>query len=275
MTTKPKLSKLEQVLQKQGITEKEVIKLLESGRTKPSRKYVLGKEGDYAKFGYFSDAHIGHEKFDENLFKYMAEHFNQEEVDFVVDAGDHMEGMSGRDGHVYELAQVGFNAQLDKVCELYPLIQANIFGIDGNHDLWYKSKNSAGVVPGMVMQDSLENYTHLGEWEGDLEVGGKLWIKLFHANDGTAYAHSYKLQKLIESFTGGEKPHILIEGHYHKALYQHLRNVHGFEGGTLCGQTGWMRGKKIPAHKGYGIIEAWYDQSGVNKLRHEFVPGYE
>ena len=47
--------------------------------------------------------------------------------------------------------------------------------------------------------------------------------------------NSYKLQKLMESFTGGEKPNIVLSGHYHKALYMFNRNIHGlecFEGDT-------------------------------------------
>lgn len=270
-----KKSKLEQALENQGLSEADVLKLIKSSRSKPSRRKKIGGKEQSVKYGYFSDAHIGHEKFDTELFYEMADRFNKEKVDFVVDPGDHMEGMSGRPGHVYELNHVGFNAQLDEVIRLYSLIKSDIFGIDGNHDLWYKAKNSAGVIPGEIMQQHLPNYTHLGEWEGDLEVGTGLWLKLFHGNDGTAYAHSYKLQKLVESFAGGQKPHIVHSGHYHKALYQHSRNVHGFESGTLCGQSIFMRGKKLQAHKGYGLVEVWFDRKGVNRLKHEWIPGYE
>jgi len=100
-------------------------------------------------------------------------------------------------------------------------------------------------------------------------------MKLYHGNDGSAYAISYKLQKLIESFTGGEKPNIVLSGHYHKAMEMFSRNVFGFECGTLCGQTRWMRGKKIQAHMGFGIIEVWKNGRGIQRLRHEFFPYYE
>ena len=53
------------------------------------------------------------------------------------------------------------------------------------------------------------------------------------------------------------------------------RNVHGFECGTLCGQTSWMRGKKIPAHMGFGLVKVVVNSTGVERLSHEFVPWYE
>jgi len=88
-------------------------------------------------------------------------------------------------------------------------------------------------------------------------------------------ATSYKLQKLIESLESGKKPQVLLSGHYHKALYMFCRGVHGFECGTICNQTGWMRGKKIPAHKGFGIIDINIaKEGGVESLIHEFYPSY-
>jgi predicted phosphodiesterase len=98
---------------------------------------------------------------------------------------------------------------------------------------------------------------------------------LFHPNDGTAYATSYKIQKLAESFEGGKKPHILIEGHYHKALYAFIRNIHCFESGTLCSQTQFMRGKKISAHKGFFIVELEASKNGIESISPKFYPAYE
>ena len=118
---------------------------------------------------------------------------------------------------------------------------------------WYKQKGDIGLVVGEELQNALPNYHHLGEWEGTLPVSG-VKIMLFHANDGTAYANSYKGQKLVESLDQ-EKPQLIFEGHYHKSLYQYVRRIHQWESGTICGQTGWMRGKKIQAHVGFWRIE--------------------
>lgn len=121
----------------------------------------------------------------------------------------------------------------------------------------------------------VKNYTNLGQDEGDIILPHDTTIKLFHGNDGTAYADSYKIQKLIESFTGGEKPDIVFSGHYHKSLYVARRNIHGFESGTLCGQSKFMRGKKIPAHMGFGIVDVYVGKTGCSRLVHEWVQLYE
>ncbi len=142
------------------------------------------------------------------------------------------------------------------------------------HDQWFFKKNDNGTIVGNELARAVKNYHHLGQDEGDIVVSG-IRIKLFHAGDGTAYATSYKLQKLIESFGGGDKPNIVLSGHYHKAMYMFSRGVHGLECGTLCAQTSWMRGKKIPAHMGFGLVKVTHNKRGVERFSHEFVPWYE
>lgn len=140
---------------------------------------------------------------------------------------------------------------------------------------WYHKKNNAGLIVGRELEDALPNYTHLGEDEANVQLRRNITMKLFHPNDGTAYAISYKMQKAMEAFTGGEKPNILLQGHYHKALYMFNRNIHGLDCGTLCGQTRWMRGKKIPAHKGFWIIDIEMGEGGIGKFSPSFYPGYK
>ena len=53
------------------------------------------------------------------------------------------------------------------------------------------------------------------------------------------------------------------------------RNVHGFEAGTFCGQSWFMRGKKLPAHKGFWMVEANTGKRGIEKLKSTFFPGYD
>ena len=184
--------------------------------------------------------------------------------------------MSGRPGHIYELAHIGATAQLNyatKLFNLAPKLHFNI--IDGNHDQWFKEKGNIGLTSGAELANRCPNVHFLGEWEARVMIHPKVELMLFHGNDGTAYADSYKLQKLIESLEGGKKPNIILSGHYHKQVAIFRRNVFGFECGTLCGQTRFMRGKKIPAHMGFGIIEVWAGKRGVEALSHRFLPCYD
>jgi len=42
-----------------------------------------------------------------------------------------------------------------------------------------------------------------------------------------------------------------------------------------CGQSGWMRGKKLPAHLGFGVVDVFRNSKGIERLTHTFIPGYE
>jgi len=231
---------------------------------------------DHALFGYFADPHVGEKQFSEKLWVRMCHEFRKRGINTVYGVGDNLEGMSGRDGQVFDLAQIGFSAQvnyLEQLVKAFPDLHFHC--IDGNHDGWYFRKNNGGVIVGEEMEKRCPNWHFLGQMESDVELYPGIVMKLFHANDGTAYANSYKLQKLIESFTGGEKPNIVLSGHYHKHLAQWNRNVFAVECGTLCGQTLWMRGKKIPAHMGFGVMDVWYNKTGIDHVDHTFFFDYD
>lgn len=269
----------EKLLEKYKVTPEELEVMLKSkSQAAPSKGQIWQDYfGKHAVFGIISDTHIGHEMFDKPFAENVAKQFKARGIDTVYHCGDILEGMSGRPGHIYELSEIGFEQQMDAASEVIGDIFGDFYvrGITGNHDQWYIKKNNGGVNPGVELEHRLENYVHLGDNEADIEIGPNTKMKLFHAGDGSAYATSYKMQKLVESFTGDEKPHIVVEGHYHKALYMFLRNVHCIEGATLCGQTSWMRGKKIPAHKGAWIIDVEMGKGGIGKFSPEFLPGYK
>jgi hypothetical protein len=219
---------------------------------------------------------MGEKHFHEDLWRAMLRHFRHENIKNVYCVGDNLEGMSGRPGHIYELAHIGATAQLDYATRMFHLAQdLQFYIIDGNHDQWFKEKGNIGLVAGAELAKANPNVHFLGEWEAHIQLADNVDMLMFHANDGTAYADSYKLQKLIESLEGGKKPAIILSGHYHKQIAIFRRNVFGFECGTLCGQTRFMRGKKLQAHKGFGIIEVWTGSRGVERLKHEFVPYYD
>lgn len=266
--------KIDEQLSNLSASEKRAILKGLSGKAEVKTfKHHFGKK--CVKFGYCSDLHIGSKYFSYELWSRMCAYFKREGIEVVYCPGDLTEGMSGRGGHIYELLHIGATAQINESVRLISQAPFQMFSILGNHDLWFKQKADIGLDVGKEIEAKCSNFICLGEWEANVEIFPGVVMKLFHGNDGTAYADSYKLQKLIESFTGGEKPNIVLSGHYHKALSIFRRNVFGFECGTICGQTGWMRGKKIQAHLGFGIIEVWKNGHGIQRLRHEFFPFYE
>lgn len=273
---KKDLGKLEKLLKTSNITAKELEIILKQKHHDPSVRTYVHPARSKIVFGVISDTHIGHKSFDEGFFAYAGKAFKADGVTNVYHVGDILEGMSGRPGHIYELSHIGFNQQIQYAEDLFKehFKSFNIYAITGNHDHWYVEKNNAGANPGEELQRRLPNFTFLGENEADIKFGPNVTMKLFHANDGTAYATSYKMQKLMESFTGGEKPNLLFEGHYHKAMYMFNRNIHGFEAGTLCGQSWFMRGKKLPAHKSFWSVELHLGRRGIEAIIPKLYPAY-
>jgi predicted phosphodiesterase len=241
------------------------------------KKYDHKFQGKHAKFGVISDTHIGHKCFDEELFVRAFKYFQKEGVHIVYHPGDILEGMSRREGHIYELDEVGFQNQINYAEQLLGMSgnKIHLFAITGNHDDWFMKKNNAGINVGEELERRLENFHFLGRNEADVKLQDNVVMKLFHPNDGSAYAPGYKLMKLAESFGGGEKPQILLQGHYHKALYMFNRNIHMYESGTIMSQSEFMRGKKIAAHKGFWVIDAYFNNTGVERLKNTFIPKYD
>lgn len=257
----------------ENYTENELIAIANGGRIIPGLEKVpiINFEGERIRIGVITDTHIGHKRFsDDRLFAAFDE-FRKEKVDFIVHSGDVTEGMSHRSGHIYELDHLGYDKQKKKAVELFSQwTDTDIYAIDGNHDRWYIKSNGALIVSDIA--EVLPNFHFIGHDEGDISLKGKANLKLWHGEDGNSYALSYRLQKIIESLSGGEKPDVMICGHTHKYVNIFERNVYVVSAGCLEAQTAWMRGKKIAAHVGFSIMDIWVNDDGVSKVSITWYP---
>lgn len=256
-------------------TEQELQAISKGGRILPGVEQVpiISFEGKHLKIGYLTDTHIGHMKFSEDRLMQAFEEFRKERVDFIVHAGDVTEGMSHRPGHIYELDHLGYDAQKEYAIKLFSQwTDTDIYAIDGNHDRWFIKSNGAIIVKDI--DRALENFHFIGHDEGDISLGGKTTLKLWHGEDGSSYALSYRLQKIVESLSGGEKPGLMICGHTHKYVKIFERNINVISGGCIEAQTSWMRGKRIAAHTGFGIVDVWVADRGISKISDTWCPFY-
>lgn len=270
----PANSAVMQQIQERFTTE-ELAAIANGGRFMPgiAEIPIVSFEGKHIRIGVMTDTHIGHQCFEEERLFQAFEEFRKEKVDFVVHAGDVTEGMSQRPGHIYELSKLGYEAQKEYAIKLFSQwTETPIYAISGNHDRWYIKSSGANIV-GDIAQ-SLPNFNFIGHDEGSISINGKASINLWHGEDGSSYALSYRLQKIIESLSGGEKPSVLIAGHVHKYVGIFERNVYALSAGTLERQTPWMRGKRLSAHVGFIILDLWVNNSGVAKMQHTWYPFY-
>lgn len=235
---------------------------------------VISFSGKHIRFGCLTDTHIGHKRAPRQRIEQAFEEFHKERVDFITHSGDVTEGMSHRPGQVYELDHIGYDAQKAEAISIFrQWTDSEIYAIDGNHDRWYIKSNGAIMVKDIA--GVLHNFHFLGHDEGDISLDGRATLKLWHGEDSSSYALSYRLQKLLESLSGGEKPNILVAGHVHKYVNVFERNVWCLSAGCIQSQTSWMRGKRLAAHVGFCICDAWIAEGGgVSKFTVTWYPFY-
>jgi hypothetical protein len=250
--------------------------IAKGGRIIPGYEKVpsIQFEGDCVTLGYLTDPHIGSIFFKEKFLLAAFGEFEKENVNAVLVGGDVTEGMSNRPGHIYELTHLGYDRQRDYAVELFSECHRPMYFIDGNHDRWFIKKADAGAIIVKDVCSRLEAATFLGHDEGDIPLRGGVVVKLWHGEDGNSYALSYRLQKIIESFTGGEKPHVLFCGHTHKYVKIFERHVWAVSGGAITTQSRWMRSKRQANHTGFVIAKVWIDSQGVAKFQDTFYPFY-
>jgi predicted phosphodiesterase len=254
-------------------TSSELTELAKGQRTvKPMGRVDF--QGDRVRILAMTDTHIGSAYTDESYIAAAIDEGMRQSCDIAVHAGDVTEGMSGRDGHVYELSHIGYKAQRDAAVRILSRWKLPLYMCAGNHDAWYLSKGSAGADIVDDICQAIPHAHYLGFHEGDIDING-VKVRLWHGEDVGSYATSYRLQKLIESFSGGEKPAVLLCGHTHKAGYFFERNIHAVTLGSLQKQSAWMRRKRLAAHCGFWILDMIIGSGEVKSFTPTFYPFYK
>jgi len=226
------------------------------------------------RFGLMGDTQINSKYTQITHLHRLYDVYAQEGIGDVYHVGDIDEGEEMRQGHKYECYSQGADDHIAEIVKVYPKRDGiTTHFITGNHD--HSIIKRAGFDIGNAIAAQRTDMVYLGQSSAIICLTDNCTMELRHPIDGTAYALSYKLQKMIEAMSGGEKPNILAVGHYHKADYMFYRNVHSFQTGCFQAQTPWMRGKGIAAMLGGWIVEVIVNDSGtIERLKQEFIPFY-
>jgi len=252
--------------------EKEILnrQVQDLSKRQPLQQHFSGKR---IRIGIISDTHKGSLYANQNLEDSLINYFNKSKVDVVYHVGDLVDGEKMYRGHEYEIEIPGADAQVNHFVETFPKVNSKMYFIIGNHDrsFW----KNAGVDVGKQIAEHRDDMEYLGQDQATIEISSNTKIMLIHPDGGTAYAVSYKSQKLIESFSGGEKPNIMLCGHFHKYDHIFYRNIHGFQVPTTCSQTPFMKRKPTPAIMGGLMLDVYTNKKGIDKLKIEYLPYYE
>ena len=177
----------------------------------------------------------------------------------ILDTGNWIDGEARFNKH--DLEAVGLDAQIKMLAARHPKTKLPVYAVAGDdHEGWYEDREgiNIGWYCEKIMREEGHDWTNLGYMEAHVKLvnansGKSQVIAVVHPGGGSAYAMSYRPQKIIESYEGGEKPAVAVYGHYHKLDAGNVRNVWYAQTGCCQDQTPFMRKKSLEAHVG-GVI---------------------
>lgn len=256
---------------KNQITEAQII--IENKSPKIYKQKWAGSTS--VKFGLISDTHINSKYAQLTHLHSYYDVCVREQIKNIYHVGDIDEGEQMRQGHQYECYNQGADDHVEEIVRVYPKRQGiSTHFITGNHDASMFKK--CGVDIGKSIADKREDMEYLGRDCAIVKLTPNCTLELRHPWDGTAYALSYKIQKMIDAMEADSKPNILAVGHYHKTEQLFYRNIHAFQVGCFQGQTPFTRGTGKSIALGGWICEAQVNKTGtIESLKSEFIPFYK
>jgi len=226
-------------------------------------------------FGLIGDTHINSKYTQLTYLRNFYEICSSRNIKDVYHSGDIDEGEQMRIGHPYDCYTQGGDNHVNEIVTNYPFVEGiTTHFITGNHDASIYKR--CGIDIGETIAIRRKDMKYLGRDCARVEITPNCVLELRHPWDGTAYAISYKPQKMIDSMEADSKPNILAIGHYHKLEYIFYRNVHCFQTGCFQTQTPFTRGKGISVHLGGWIITVEVDKNGyIQSIKPELIPFYK
>jgi len=227
------------------------------------------------RFAFLGDTHLA-SKYDlPEVLESLYDELEKRKIKTVYHTGDISDGFyKNRPEHIYSLKAYGTEEQAEYVINNYPKREGiKTYFITGNHDHTH-IKNGGGDI-GKIIARGREDLTYLGADYAEIIVNN-CKIHIQHPGGGSSYARSYKLQKFIDSMRGGDKPHILAQGHFHKAFYMFYRNIHAFSVPSVQNDTPFGKSLGLGNDIGMWVVEVKLDKEGnVISIVPELVPIYD
>lgn len=203
--------------------------------------------------------------------------FAAEGISTVLHAGNIVDGYIPRINGASVIVS-GIDDQALYVVDNYPQRKGitTHFITGDDHEGWWQKEgfNFGAYLQAIAERNDRHDLRYLGHVEADVDVTTKhgiVRIKVQHPGGGSAYSRSYVGQKQVEAFTGGEKPQILVQGHYHVSNYMVDRNIHVIGMPGFQDQTVFARKKRLRMEVGGAILSFTITEAGsVGRLSVEF-----
>ena len=252
-----------------GVT---ISKVLQSSKDAGNTfEYVSRPDNTYV-FGALGDSHLASKYARIDCLNALYDFFTEEGVDRVFHTGNWIDGEASF--NVYDLLVRGMDAQCKYLAKNYPQ-RAGIktYAIAGDdHEGWYCQKSGVNIgkyAENIMREMGRDDWVDCGYMEASFllknaNTGKTATLLSAHPGGGTSYATSYTVQQLVNSLEGGEKPDVLLVGHYHKLETIQIRNVWVCQTGSTKDQDPFMRKKRIDSQIGGYVITLKQDpQTGA------------
>lgn len=227
------------------------------------------------RFAIVSDTHFGSLYTQITHLHDFYDLCEREGITDVYHTGDITDGLKMRPGHEYELYEISADGQCADVIKNYPKRNGiTTHFITGNHDAsLYKH---VGFDIGAAIAKERPDMKYLGRDCAIVNLTPNCTLELRHPWDGSPYAISYRLQKMIEAMEADSKPNILAVGNYHKEITMFYRNIHAMLTACFQSQTGFMRNKSLAAMMGGFIVTIRVAKDGtILSFTPEYIPYYK
>lgn len=214
------------------------------------------------KIGVISDTHLGTKEQQLTLINEIYKEAYSRGITTMLHIGDLLDGdyTQVRKEQAYQLFLRGFDEQVGYVIDMYPEVEGmTTYFIQGSHDETHKK--NGGATAGKWIDRYRNDMIYLGQDKATFKINN-LRILMDHPGGGNAKSYSYKPQQAIEGLNPGEKPNILLQGHYHKSYYMFYRNVHSLLVPCLVDQSQFMKKMNLQNVVGAYFLTIYSDEKG-------------
>ncbi len=232
--------------------------------------------GDLITRGFTADNHLCSKYARMDVLNALFDIWQEQGVTTVLQAGNMIDG-EARFNRFDLVTRPGLEAQAEYLVQEWPHRKGMTteFVCGDDHEGWYVQREGINIVnflqaaarsagrSDMIFRSYME---HTYDFVG---LGYSTSMSMQHAGGGSAYAISYTVQKIVESYQPNEKPSILLVGHFHKAEFSYPRAVLTVQAGCTQDQTPFLRKRRIEAMVGGWTLKFTVDCNGVV---HGFAP---
>ena len=222
----------------------------------------------HLKFWLVSDTHFGAKQCAKDELWEFYDIAKDRWVECFVHAGDIVDGEWVYNWQQFEQSEVWFEDQLADLRKNYPYVWVPTYFIWGNHDEAYLKKNGVNICKAIetVRQDLI----NLGFYDARLRLNG-IDINLHHGGGSLSYAKDYKMKKYLDSLPVENQPDIFALWHYHTALYDFHRGIHGFMPWAFLKENLLAKRFNLGNVIGWWVIEIDKNEKWESRINMEFI----